>query len=80
MADVWQSILTLRASTVAGYIVDIHGDYNVAFPVAGGFIMLSGMMVFLLYAVRFCIRCCQYCIRHSILCAASGSRTCGPET
>ena len=46
---------------VAGWIVDSSGNYNVAFPVAGGFIMFSGVIIFFLYLIRLCSRFCHYC-------------------
>jgi hypothetical protein len=46
---------------MAGWLVDITNTYEHAFPVAGGFIMLSGVMVFLLYIIRLCGRVCHHC-------------------
>lgn len=56
-----QIILLVWSLFLLGWMVDETGGYNVAFPVAGGFIILSGFIVFLLFAVRLCGRLCRCC-------------------
>lgn len=56
-----QGMANLGGPPLAGWMVDETGGYNVAFPVAGGFIILSGFIVFLLFAVRLCGRLCRCC-------------------
>lgn len=61
-----QGLANLGGPPMAGWIVDSSGNYDLAFPVSGGFIMMSGIIIFLLYIIRLCDRFCQYCcIRHS---------------
>lgn len=56
-----QGLANLGGPPLAGWLVDINNSYEIAFPVAGGFIMLSGVIVFLLYIIRLCGRFCHYC-------------------
>ncbi|XP_076444382.1 monocarboxylate transporter 9-like [Babylonia areolata] len=62
-----QGLANLGGPPVAGWIVDSSGDYNLAFPIAGGFIMMSGIIIFFLYIIRLCDRFCQYCCVHQSL-------------
>lgn len=58
-----QGVANLGGPPLAGYLVDFIGDYSVAFPVAGGFIVLSGVIFFLLYVGRLFGRICKHCCR-----------------
>ncbi|KAL8610545.1 hypothetical protein ACOMHN_060465 [Nucella lapillus] len=61
-----QGLANLGGPPMAGWIVDSSGNYNLAFPISGGFIMMSGIIIFLLYILRLCGRFCHYCrVRHS---------------
>ncbi|KAK7113314.1 monocarboxylate transporter 9-like [Littorina saxatilis] len=51
-----QGLANLGGPPLAGWIVDTSGNYDIAFPIAGGFIMLSGIIIFFLFIVRLCSR------------------------